>query len=244
VGTLSVAQQLDRLANGARATWFPTVNNEIKIQLQDAESSKPVLLFSDVPMKGALGWVGDLTIESDWDRVINTLSVTNHKTKQKTYLDEDWTADDTQRTFTDKESLAKYGPQKDEVDWNIYDDGLAVMRRVKQVFARFASFGHVITGMRINAQIDPKRLFSLEIHDRILIQLEGWIQDCRILKVKPSLTGDRWYIDLELDPIDVYMASETFDEFDIAETATTFDDFDAKYAGVETFDSFDKHWRA
>lgn len=162
----------------------------------------------------------ELDVSFDTRNVVNALTLNQHGRK----LDNgEYRADDYAVTKHDPISVATWGEREASIDtclWLGAGHQLDADQRADEVFELRANPFYTIQHIRFNAQSNTTLAFTLDVYSRIRIKFDGFTQVSRVARIKHSLSGTRWMVDL-------YLTDSTF--------GPTFDEFSDYYAG-KTFD--------
>lgn len=176
-------------------------------------------------------------VSYDTRSVVNTLDMKQHG--RALDGDGEGIADDYSQTVTDTDSLASWGERASSLDtclWVGFEHELDVQSRAREVFNLRSVPGYQVTHVRWNAAENLAYAFLLDVGSRVLIRFDGTEQRSRISRIKHSLSGKRWMMDIWFTD---NMTGPTFDAWSDYATGLTFDQLSDIYTG-QTFDMASK----
>lgn len=153
--------------------------------------------FSDERGAGLLEYV-DIDTALDTRDIVNDLDLTN----MGAVLGEDgWESDEETRTYQNLTSIATYGPRRETVETNLYDEDAyagSIALRANAIVGDDGTLQRKVTRIRWNAQEDPATAGALEVYASVNVWRRGILYPCRIAAIQHDLTPTRWMITLDL----------------------------------------------
>jgi hypothetical protein len=192
----SLLNHFDLANNSVGARWWVDRFGVTQFSA-DLGEGLVVATFSDERGAGLLEYV-DIDTALDTRDIVNDLDLTN----MGAVLGEDgWESDEETRTYQNLTSIATYGPRRETVETNLYDDDAyagSIDLRANAIVGDDGTLQRKVTRIRWNAQEDPATAGALEVYASVNVWRRGVLYPCRIAAIQHDLTPTRWMITLDL----------------------------------------------